>query len=189
MNGRTFFKKFGNIIDGLVVVQNIVPKRIRKYELKRICNKPGKVAMIRRYILLKTLAKYVGRNVAIFQGVYFENVEQLSIGDNVSIHQMCYIDAEGGIDIGNDVSIAHRTTILSSNHGYNVLDVPIKYQSMSLKRTTLKDNIWIGCGCTVLAGVCIESGCVVGANTTVTASIDENSVVVGNPAKIIKKRV
>lgn len=72
---------------------------------------------------------------------------------NVSIHQMCYIDAEGGIEIDDNVSIAHRSTILSSNHGYADVDITIKYQGMILKRTILESNVWIGAGVSIMAGV------------------------------------
>ena len=102
---------------------------------------------------------------------------------------MCYIDAEGGIEIGNNVSIAHRSTILSSNHGYTDPIIPIKYQEMTLAKTIILDNVWIGCGCTILAGVEIGSGTVIGANSIVTKSIPENSVAIGSPAKRIKSRI
>ena len=130
----------------------------------------------------------MGKNVAILPGAFFEYIENLSIGDNVSIHQMCYIDAEGGIEIGNNVSIAHRCSILSSNHGYKRDDIPIKYQDMTLAKTIIHDNVWIGCGCVVLAGVEIGSGSVIGANSTVNRTIPGNSIAVGSPAKRIKSR-
>ena len=101
---------------------------------------------------------------------------------------MCYIDAEGGIEIGDNVSIAHRSTVLSSNHSYEDTTIPIKYQKMILEKTVVDNDIWIGCGCTVLAGVRIGMGCVVGANSTVTHNLEANSIAVGSPAKIVRKR-
>lgn len=188
MNGRTVFEKYNRLINTIVAVEKLLPKKFRVKQFNRIRNKDGKIAMLRRFVLLKTLAKKVGMNVAVFPGVYFENIENLSIGDNVSIHQMCYIDAEGDIEIGDNVSIAHRSTILSSNHGYEDISMPIKYQEMVLAKTILDDDIWIGCGCTILAGVHIGSGCVIGANSTVTHNIEAKSVAVGSPTRIIKKR-
>ena len=43
-------------------------------------------------------------------------------------------------------------------------------------------------GAVVLAGTTIETGSVIGANATVTKDVPENSVAVGNPARVIKKR-
>ena len=189
MNGRKIFEKYYGVIKVLVRITRLLPHKVRKWIYVINRNNSGKISMLFRYIAVASLAKKVGKNVAIFPGVYFENIENISIGDNVSIHQMCYIDAEGGIEIGNDVSIAHRCSILSSNHGYKDSIIPIKYQDMILAKTSIKNNVWIGCGCVVLAGVCIGEGTVIGANSTVCKSIEDNSIAVGSPAKIIKKRL
>ena len=188
MNGRELFEKFNGVIEFLVKVTKKLPRQVRLWILNVNRNKSGKLAMLKRYVAVASLAEHVGKNVAVFPEVYFEYIENLIIGDNVSIHQMCYIDAEGGLVIGNDVSIAHRSTILSSNHGFVRNDIPIKYQEMTLAKTIINDNVWIGCGCVVLAGVEIGSGSVVGANSTVNRSIPDNSVAVGSPARRIKSR-
>lgn len=189
MTGRALFKKYAKGITLITKLIAILPKRFRRRRLETIRNKSGSFAMLRRYILVKTLAKKCGDNVAIFPGVYFEHIDNLEIGENVSIHQMCYIDAEGGISIGNNVSIAHRSTILSSNHNYFDEEIPIKYQGMNLAKTVIDENVWVGCGCVILAGVTINHGSIVGANSTVTHNISSNIVVGGCPAKKIKDRV
>lgn len=94
----------------------------------------------------------------------------------------------GGVKIGNNVSIAHGSTILSTTHTFEKLDVPIKYQQMKLDRTTIADDVWIGCSVVILAGINIGTGCVIGANSTVTKNVDDYTVVVGTPAKVIKTR-
>ncbi len=157
--------------------------------LDALRNRTGSLAMMRRYLLIKKLSKKCGNNVAVFPGVYLENIEELEIGNNVSIHQMCYIDAEGGVSIGDNVSIAHRCTVLSSNHLYKDSNVPIKYQGMSLAPTTIRDNVWVGCACVVLAGVTIGPGSVIGANSTVLKDIPENVIAGGSPATILKMRI
>lgn len=188
MNGRKNFVKYGKLINAISKFYGLLPKKFRKKRLKALAYKVGLLAMFERYLLIKTLAKRCGENVSVFENVFFEHIENLSIGSNVSIHQMCYIDAEGEIVIGDNVSIAHRTTILSSNHGYERTDIPIKYQDMKLDKTLIEENVWIGCGVTILAGVIINSGCVIGSNSTVTKEIPINSIAVGTPCKIIKNR-
>ena len=60
---------------------------------------------------------------------------------------------------------------------------------MAAAKTTIEDNVWLGCGVTVLAGVTVGTGCVVGANAVVTKSLEKDSVAVGNPAVRIKARL
>lgn len=189
MTGRDFFSHYAGLVNFLVSVAKLFPKGFRKQRLSAACMVPGGMGHLRRYVWLSSLAKHVGKNVAVFPCVFFEHVDRLSIGDNVSIHQMCYIDACGGIDIGNDVSIAHRTTVLSSNHAHGAAGVPIKYQGMVPAKTTIDDNVWIGCSATVLAGAHIHSGAVVGANSVVTKDVASDTVVVGNPARFLKSRL
>ena len=188
MNGRALFEKYEKPINFLTIITKLLPLRFRKWLLKRNIYRCSMIGMFNRYLLISSLAKSVGKNVSVFPGVYFENIDNLVIGNNVSIHQMCYIDAEGGIEIGDNVSIAHRSTILSSNHSYKSNNIPIKYQEMILSKTIIRDDVWIGCGSVILAGVTIGSGSVIGANSTVTKSISDNCIAVGSPAKSIKQR-
>lgn len=187
--GREKFNKYKPIIDGLVRVYNIFPLKIRLKLFEYHRNTKGKKGLVIRYILLKTLAKHVGNNVSIHSDVYILNPESIFIGDNVSIHPMCYIQGKGKIKIGNDVSIAHGVTILSENHIFSDINTPIKDQGIDYKMTEIESNVWIGAKASVLSGVTIKSGSIVGAGSIVTKSIDNNSIVAGVPAQLIKKRV
>lgn len=188
-SGRDLFEKWRPLITFCLHILALLPRSFRQKLLEHWRNTNGKIGLGLRYVLLKTLSASCGDNVAVFPGVYFENLESLALGNNVSIHQMCYIDAEGGVEIGNDVSIAHRSTILSSNHGYEKSDIPIKYQPMTLAKTCVQDNVWIGCGCSILAGVTIGEGAIIGAGAVVTNDVESGCIAVGVPAKKIKKRV
>lgn len=141
-----------------------------------------------RYVLLKTIAQNVGSNVGIYPGVYLLNPENITIGENVSIHPMCYIDAAGQITIGNNVSIAHGVTIMSSTHSYKDQTIPIKDQKILLKKTVIKDNVWIGSKATIVYGLSVGAGSIVGASAVVTKNVSPNSVVAGIPAQQIKNR-
>ena len=93
----------------------------------------------------------------------------------------------GGIVIGDDVSIAHGSTILSTTHTFDRNDIPIKYQEIKNKKTVIENNVWIGCGVTIVAGCHIGSNAVIGANSVVLLDTPESSVIAGSPAKVIKK--
>ncbi|ELC8443059.1 acyltransferase [Clostridium perfringens] len=186
---RETLKKYKFLIKICFIIIKIFPKFIRKGILNFNRRNSSKFAMLLNFILVKSLCKSCGENVAIFSNVYLLNLENLTIGNNVSIHPMTYIDAKGGILIGNDVSIAHSTTILSSEHIYDKFDVPIKDQGVSLKKTVINNNVWIGAGVRILAGSVIGEGCIVGSSAVVKGRTDENFIYAGIPAKKMKKRV
>lgn len=152
----------------------------------------GKIGIGLRYILVRTLATECGENVVIMEGVYLKHIERMTFGSNVSINPMAYLDASvshnKGIRIGNNVSIAHGVTIMASTHNYLSTKIPIKAQGGEDKLTTICDDVWIGAKATILAGVTIRKGCVIGANAVVTKDTPEYSVCVGIPATMIKKR-
>jgi acetyltransferase-like isoleucine patch superfamily enzyme len=116
---------------------------------------------------------------------YGGNIE---IGDNVSIHHNCMLNGTGGIKIGNDVRIAAHVVMLSADHVFKDRNVPIRLQEIELKEITVGDDVWIGANATILGGIDIGKGCVIGAGSVVTRSIPEYSVAVGVPARIICKR-
>jgi len=188
MRGREKFEKYYKIILILYYMVNYLPKAIRKKILVWFRNTTGNKGLVLRYVLLKSLAKSMGKNVSVHPSVFLFHVENLTIGNNVSLHPMCYIDAAGEIFIGNDVSIANGCTIMSSTHNYEDLNIPIKDQKETLKKVIIYDNVWIGARATILAGINIKSGAIVGANSVVTKETNENEIVAGCPAKVIKNR-
>lgn len=190
MRGREQFAKYKKIINGFVFISEILPFNVRKKLFEHYRMKKGKSGIVFRYVLLKSIAKKCGDNVMVAPNVYFKYPENLVLGENISFQPMCYIDAEGEIEIENNVSIAHGVTILSSNHKFKKIDIPIRDQGMSLEKTVVDDNVWIGAKCTILAGVRVKSGCVLAANCvmTKTSVIKENTVLAGIPGKIISKR-
>ena len=67
--------------------------------------------------------------------------------------------------------------------------MPIKEQGINFKGIQVESDCWIGAGVTILDGVKIGKGCVIGADTVVTKNIDDYCIVAGNPARIIKRRI
>jgi acetyltransferase-like isoleucine patch superfamily enzyme len=115
------------------------------------------------------------------------NIFLISIGNNVSIHPMCYIDGAGEIEIGNDVSIAYASSILTTNHTWNDSCIPIKYNKETFSKVKIDNDVWIGCGCRILAGVTLHRRSVIAAGAVVTVDVEPNSIYGGIPAKLIKK--
>ncbi|MCT4478538.1 acyltransferase [Peribacillus frigoritolerans] len=186
--GRDKFRRFKPVINLLIKFHMILPRgiRVRLFEHHRMTK--GIKGVVIRYILLKTLAKNVGDNVSIHPNVYIFNMDKLSIGNDVSIHPMCYIEAKGGIKIGNDVSIAHSVTLLSVNHIFSELNIPIKDQGIEYIETEIKSDVWVGAKASILAGVTVEEGTIIATGAVVTKNVEKYSVVGGVPAKLIKTR-
>lgn len=184
--GRVKFNRHRQKINLISKIFSFLPIKFNIFLYIYFRNSKGKFGFLIRYILLKNIAIECGDNVSIHPDVYIFNIQKISFGSNISIHPLCYIDGAGGITIGNNVSIAHNSTILSTNHEY-IGNQPIKYNSIHFNPTIISDDVWIGCGVRVLAGVRIGNHSVIAAGGVVTKSFEPNCIIGGVPAKILKK--
>ena len=100
-------------------------------------------------------------------------------GDNINN----YIQANNGIIFGSNIELAPGVSIISSNHDSSNLKKHVPGKSISIG-----NNVWIGANSTILPEVKIGNNVIIGANSTVTKDIPSNSVAVGNPCKVIKKK-
>lgn len=115
---------------------------------------------------------------------------QIQIGNDVSINCSCRIVCINKITLGNNVLIAGKALIIDHLHGLtdsgSILLPPGKRPLTSKGEVIIHDNVWIGEGVVILPGVTIGANSIVGANAVVTKSFAPNSVIGGNPAKLIK---
>lgn len=102
------------------------------------------------------------------------------------------------LEIGNYCSIAKGVKfILGGNHLLNTITTyPFKVRTFNLQkeeaftkgRIVIKDDVWIGIDSMILSGVTVGQGAIIGARSVVSKDVPPYSIVVGNPARIIKKR-
>lgn len=138
-------------------------------------------------MLLASLCKKCGDNIFVGPNVEIKYFENLILEDNISIHRFCYLDAIGGINIGKNVSIAHNCSILSFNHCWEDMNIPIKYNPIKLGEVTISNDVWIGCGCRILSNTKIKSRVVIAAGAvTPGGELSSNSIFGGVPCKKIK---
>jgi acetyltransferase-like isoleucine patch superfamily enzyme len=123
-----------------------------------------------------------------FNGDNFQPTIQ--IGDNVLMNFDCHIGCINKVVIGNNVLFASRVFITDHFHGHinaSELDTsPMSRPLYSKGPVIIEDNVWIGQGVTIMPNVRIGRNCVIGANSVVTKSFQANSILAGNPARVIK---
>ncbi|MGZ4068490.1 MAG: acyltransferase [Bacteroidia bacterium] len=93
----------------------------------------------------------------------------------------------GPVTIGNEVIFAQNVVLSGLNHNYENIHLPIQKQNVSTAPIVVNDECWIGANVVVTAGVVIGKHCVIAAGSIVTKDVPPYSVVVGNPARVIKR--
>ncbi|MBB1193866.1 acetyltransferase [Flavobacterium sp. SOK18b] len=126
---------------------------------------------------------------------YPENKNKvLFFGKNVQINDSVHITAIESVVIGNNVLMASKIYISDCSHGSysgntndsNPDSIPAE-RALFSKPVVIKDNVWLGEFVSVLPGVTIGKGTIVGANSVVSKSLPDYVIAVGVPAKPIKK--
>lgn len=104
---------------------------------------------------------------------------------------------DGKIIIGDFCSIGDEVTFLTGGGHYyeSFLTFPVQrkifggeFEATSKGDIIIEDDVWIGYGATILSGVTLHRGCIVGAKAVITKDVPAYAIVVGSPAKIIKYR-
>ncbi|MBI9067954.1 MAG: acyltransferase [Salinivirgaceae bacterium] len=93
----------------------------------------------------------------------------------------------GPVNIGDDVRLAQNVVVTALNHNYEDVTKPISEQGVNTEQIYIGDETWIGANAVILPGVFIGKHCVIAAGSIVTKNVPSNSIVAGNPARIIKQ--
>ena len=137
--------------------------------------------------ILSKKFKSCGKRLLVAPYVRIEWPENLICGNNVSFNRFCMISAHGGIEIGDNTLVGPFVVIYSSNHKFP-RDKLIREAGYEFKPVKIGSDVWIGAGAIILPGANIGDGAVIGAGAVVSGRVEPYSVVVGVPAKEIKKR-
>lgn len=105
----------------------------------------------------------------------------VSIGRNVVVMPGCLMMSAGGITIDDGAMIAANVQLISNNHDL------YERQVITCRPVYIGKNAWIGAAATILPGVSVGDNAVVGAASVVTRDVPADTIVAGNPAKIIRR--
>lgn len=137
-----------------------------------------------RNLFYRGLFKKIGKQNSFLMGFEVRLPGNIEIGDNNVFNKYVFLDGRGGkIIIGNNVDIAQETNIWTLDHNVNSDD-----HATIGKITIIEDHVWIGSRCTILPGVTIGKGAVIGSCALVTSDVPPMTIVGGVPAKVIGKR-
>lgn len=189
---------------------------LRKVFFRSLFKKVGKGVVFGRNMTIRHPGKIeIGDNVVFDDNTVIdakgEDNEGLSIGSNVLVGRNTSISCKGGdIKIGDYTNIGPANIIISEsslkigkyvftsgnvymiaggNHTFDRRDIPIWHQPcISKGGIVLDDDIWIGASSTILDGVRIGKGAIIGAATLVHKRIRPYTINLGVPAQLVKKR-
>jgi hypothetical protein len=133
-------------------------------------------------LMADILDKPLPQSTTLLPPFYIDYGKPVRIGEACFIQQCCTFFGRGGITIGNGVFIGPKVNLITINHDEN----PENRSATYCKPIVIEDKVWIGINSTILPGVKLGYGCIVGANSVVTKEVPPLTVVAGNPARIIK---
>lgn len=137
-----------------------------------------------RVSLVRLFGGKIDWNVSLHPTAVIDYPWNLSMGNKSSLGEKCWIYAMAHIDIGDLSCIGKDVYLLTGSH-----DINRSTFDLITKPITIGKGCWVATSSTILPGVQIGDYSVVAAGSVVAKSMDDYSVVGGNPAKFIKRRI
>jgi len=123
--------------------------------------------------------------VKTYEGVKYDPI--IIFRNNVSVQQNLHLTCATKIEIGKNTAIAANVSITDINHPYDDIQKPIEKQPITTMSVCIGEDCKIYNNTVILPGVTIGKHCIIGANSVVKGNFPDYSVIVGAPAKIVKR--
>lgn len=149
-----------------------------------LCLFPGQFGVYFRKAALRFIMLDFSKDSVVSFGVVFSH-QDTEVGAGVYIGPFCNI---GRSKIEKNCLLGGAVHIMSGKkqHSFTDLDTPIRDQGGQFEKVVIGEDTWIGNGALIMANV--GRKCIIGAGSVVTDDVEDYSIVVGNPAKVVKKR-
>lgn len=156
----------------------------------------GRGSVVQRPLFWTPECISIGDDVLVWKGCRIEGVNRygntelqphIQIGNRVSFQQNCHLVAADSISIGDDTTISFNVLVTDNDHQYTQPDLNILKQPLSVMRTRIGKNCFIGAGAKIQAGTDLGNQCIVGANAVVRGTFPDYCVIVGAPCRIVKR--
>jgi maltose O-acetyltransferase len=126
-----------------------------------------------------------GKKCMFKKSIYFSKIRGVAIGDNVDINREVYFDSISKVTIGDNVRIGFRVSLITANH-----DIGPSWKragNLEGQPIVIEKGCWIAACAVIGPGVTIGAGSIVSAGAVVMRSMPANSLIAGNPARVISK--
>lgn len=135
-----------------------------------------------RAVFSELIGKKVDESFLLIPPFYTAGGDEIRVGRNVFVNQNCTFYDLGGLDIADDVMIGPNVSIITAGHALD----PSQRRAVTIgKPIVIGRNVWIAAGATIIGGVTIGENAVVAAGSVVTRDVPPNTLVGGNPARVI----
>ena len=162
----------------------LLEERANAEELYFYFNQTNPKDAAKKEEILKQLLPHKGENITILSPFYTDYGYNCFIGNETFINHNTYLMDCAPITIGKHCFIGPNCGMYTAIH-----PIVAKERNQGLemaKPITIKDNVWIGGDVTILPGVTIGEGSVIGAKSLVTKDIPANVIAVGNPCRVVR---
>jgi acetyltransferase-like isoleucine patch superfamily enzyme len=136
-----------------------------------------------RALFSELIGKQVDESFLLIPPFYTTGGTDITVGRNVFVNQNCTFYDLGGLAIGDDVMIGPNVNIITSGHP---IESSRRRDYVIAKPIVIERNVWIAAGVTIIGGVTVGENSVVAAGSVVTKNVPPDTLVGGNPARVIR---
>ena len=137
-----------------------------------------------RALFSQLIGKEVDESFLLIPPFYTAGGDEIRVGRHVFVNQDCTFYDLGGLDIADDVMIGPNVSIITTGHP---IEPSRRRACVIAKPIVIEKNVWIAAGATIIGSVTVGENSVVAAGAVVTRDVPPNTLVGGNPARVIRQ--